>query len=132
MKINILATGIELTPAISDYVHKKLGMLNKHVTNEDVVAQVEVGKSTQHHKSGDIYRAEIHLIGGGMDYYAAEETADIYASIDKVKDEIIREMTQTKGKRFAVTRHGARVVKNMMKGFSWGVSKVKGFRKGNE
>lgn len=131
MNINIKATGIELTPAISDYVHKKVSSLEKYISNSDVVAQVEVGKSTNHHKAGDIYRAEIHLIGGGIDHYAVEETHDLYAAIDKVKDEVAHELTHTKGKKFAMVRRGQRMMKNAMKGFPWGLKRFK-FRKGDE
>lgn len=132
MKINIMATGIELTPAISDYVHKKVLMLEKYAPSPDVVAQVEVGKSTQHHKTGEIFRADIHLIGAGMDYYAEEETEDLYAAIDKVKDEIIREMTQSKGRRFAMVRRSQRFMKDAMRGFAGGFKRIKFKRWSNE
>ena len=123
MKINIKATGIQLTPAISSYVEKKVGSLEKYVSGvPEVMAQVEVGKSTQHHKTGNVFRAEVHLIGPGLDQYAFEETPDLYASIDKVKDEIIRKLTASKGKRFALARKGAKAVKDMMRGIFRGNS----------
>jgi putative sigma-54 modulation protein len=119
MKINIKATGIELTPAISEYVHKKVSSLEKYLEKgSDVVAQVEVGKITQHHKSGEVFRAEVHLIGAGFDLYAASEQTDLYAAIDVVKDEISRNLTHQKGKRFALARRGGRMVKDMMKGLN--------------
>lgn len=119
MRLNIKATNIELTPAISAYVEKKLSVVEKYLgENVDAVAQVEVGKSTQHHKSGEIFRAEIHLIGGGVDQYAVSEQADLYAAIDILKDEIIQNLNHDKGKRFVMARRGARMVKNMMRGFN--------------
>ena len=132
MKINIKATGIELTPAISSYVHKKIGSVSKYLPKNtgDVVAQVEVGKITEHHRLGEIFRAEVHLVGG-LDIYAAEETEDIYASIDKVKDEIITELKRATGKQQTLTRRGAAVFKAAAKGFSWGLNKLK-FRKKKE
>src|SRR3989344_7905734 len=140
MKINIKATGIELTPAISSYVHKKISSIGKYLdkNNADVVAQVEVGKSTHHHKAGNIFRAEVHIIGGGLDLYAVSEQEDLYAAIDVVKDEIIRNAVQSKNKRQTLTRKGAQMVKNMMKGltdttsrgFSWSMDRLrfKGFK----
>ena len=119
MNINIKATGIELTPAISDYVHKKLEMVEKYIDDSGaVVAQVEVAKVTEHHQHGDIYRAEIHLIGGGVDVYTAEETEDIFSSLDKVKDEIIQQLTRTKGKEQTLVRKGGQMIKNALK-FGW-------------
>ena len=45
MKINIKATGIELTPAISHYATKKVSSLEKYVRQKDAVAQIEIGPS---------------------------------------------------------------------------------------
>jgi len=119
MKINIKATNIELTHAISDYVTKKVSMIEKYFdANPDAVAQVEVGKTTQHHKQGDVFRAEIHITGAGLDIYAASEQSDLYAAIDLVKDEIIRNSLQEKGKKETLARRGARVVKDMMRGLN--------------
>ena len=139
MKINIIATGIELTPAISDYVDKKVAALEKYLppqasedaASTDILAQVEIGKSTNHHKSGEIFKAEIHITGGGLDYYAVEETEDLYASIDKVKDEIAQEIRRVKGKQNALARRGAQMAKNMMKRLSWGAGKFK-FRRNRD
>lgn len=117
MKINIKATGIELTPAISDYVDRKISALGKILSdNPDIVAQVEVGKTTSHHKGGEIFKAEVHLIGGGLDQYALAESEDLYAAIDKVKDEITSEVKRGKGKRFALAKRGGEAIKKMMKG----------------
>ncbi len=117
MRINIKATGMELTPAISDYAAKKVSSLEKYI-KKDAVAQVEVGRSTQHHKKGEVFRAEVRITGAGLDLYAASEEADLYASIDMVKDELKETLLQLKGKRETLTRRGAQAIKNMMKGFN--------------
>ncbi|MEK7148188.1 MAG: ribosome-associated translation inhibitor RaiA [Patescibacteria group bacterium] len=120
MKINITAKGIELTPAISEYVTRKVSALEKYFeSSPDAVAQVEVGKSTQHHKSGDVFRAEVHIIGAGLDLYATSEQADLYAAIDVVKDEIISTAMHKKGKFQTMSRKGGQAVKNMMKGLNF-------------
>jgi len=120
MKINIKATGLELTPAISDYVHKKLAMVEKYIEGnvQGVVAQVEVAKVTEHHKLGEIFRTDVHLVGDGLDLYTAEETEDIFSSIDKVKDELILQLTRTKGKQQTLARKGGQMIKNALK-FGW-------------
>ena len=110
MKINIKTTNMALTPVISDYVQKKLDMIEKHIgSGPDVVAQVEVAKVTEHHKQGEIFRAEIHITGGGLDIYTAEETEDIFSSIDKVKDEIIAQHTKESGKKRLPTQEAPNV-----------------------
>lgn len=120
MKINIKATGIELTPAISEYVEKKVSSLDKYLeSNQDAVIQVEVGKSTQHHKSGDVFRAEFHIRGAGLDLYAASEQSDLYAAIDLVRDEMIGNLTQKKGKKETLARRGGRMVKDVIRGLNF-------------
>lgn len=120
MKINIKATGIELTPAISDYASKKVSMIEKYLDpSADVVAQVEVGKSSHHHKSGEFFRAEIHLTGSGLDLYAESEQTDLYAAIDLVKDDVAQSLAQKKSKTRDMARRGAQAVKNMMKGLNF-------------
>lgn len=119
MKINIKATGIELTPAIRNYAEKKVSSLEKYFREKpDAVAAIEVGKSTQHHKSGTVFRAEVRIMGQGLNLYAVAENADLYAAIDDVKDEIARTLTHEKGKREALYRRGARAIKNMAKGLN--------------
>lgn len=125
MKINIKATGIELTPAISDYVTKRVSSLDKFLDkdNPSIVANVEVGKDTQHHKTGEVFKGEIHIVGGGHDQYVVRFEPDLYAAIDMAKDEMKLELTRDKGKKESLTRKSARAVKNAMKGL---------FRRGNE
>ncbi|MDO8589967.1 MAG: ribosome-associated translation inhibitor RaiA [bacterium] len=122
MKTNIKATGIVLTPAISNYVDKKISSIEKYLDKKnspDVIAQVEVGMSTRHHKAGNIFRAEVHITGVGLDLYAVSEMEDLYAAIDVVKDEIVQNVLQLKGKRETLTRRGAKMMKSVMKGLNF-------------
>jgi putative sigma-54 modulation protein len=120
MNINIKATQIELTEAITNYVYKRLEPLEKFLGGkEGVNVLVEVGKSTNHHNKGDIFRAEVHMIGAGIDVYAVKETNDLYAAIDVVESEIKRELKSLKGKQSRTLRDGQRRIKDMMKGFPW-------------
>lgn len=139
MKINLKATGLSVTPAISDYVQKKISTIEKYLDDDhdDLVAQVEVGKTTRHHKTGNIFRAEVHITGRNLDLYAVSELDDLYAAVDAVEDEITHNALQLKGKRETLTRRSALAMKNMIKGlassatrgFSWGLSRLrfKGF-----
>jgi ribosomal subunit interface protein len=119
MQINIKATGIELTPAIVSYAEKRFDKVLRYLEGDNHIMAVELGKNTNHHKSGDIFRAEIRISGGGVDLYAFKETADLYRSIDEVRDEIISEVNKVKGKKRSMMRRGARRLKDMAKGFPW-------------
>jgi putative sigma-54 modulation protein len=118
MKINIKATNISLTPAISEYIEKKIFMLEKFFRDpNNALTNIEVGKISKHHKSGDVFRAEIQISDSGQNYYAVVETEDLYAAIDEVKDEIAYEMTSKKKKALRLFRRGSAQIKNWIKGF---------------
>lgn len=119
MKINLKATGIELTPAISAYAEKRLQAVEKYLPNHDSTMQIEVGKVTAHHRQGDVFRAEVRISGAGTDYYAVREDNDLYAAIDLVKDEIVSEIRKTKGRKRELLRRGQKRVKEIMKDFPW-------------
>ena len=119
MKINIntKGTNISLTPAISEYIEKKVAMLEKFLKNTDeVLVNVEVGKTTKHHKSGEYFKAEFHVMENGNDHYAVAETEDLYASIDEVKDEIARKLSSNKKKVLHLFRKGSAMIKRMLRG----------------
>jgi len=117
MNINIKATGMTLTPAIEDYLREKLSHLERFLdpANEAINCQVELGKTTEHHRHGDIFRAEINLRLDGRSFYATREESDLYAAIDKVKDEIISEVKHFTKKRHTLFRRGGRRIKQMLR-----------------
>ena len=119
MKINIKATNIELTEAIRDYALRRFSKLEKFLGDKDTVLSIELGKTSDHHKSGDIFRAEVRLSGAGLNHYMARESSDLYASIDEVENEIVQEVTKDKSKKRELVRRGQRAVKNMIQGFPW-------------
>lgn len=121
MKINVKATGISLTPSISEYIEKKISALDKfYKEGEEVIVSVEVGKTTQRHKSGEIFRAEIHIVKSrGNEYYATSEKDDLYAAIDEVKDGIVRELTSKRKKTIRLLRQGGAKIKNLLKGIKF-------------
>lgn len=119
-QINIKATGIDLTEKIKDYVEKKIGDFEKFFkySNEDVVFAVEIGKTTNHHKQGEVYKAEINFSFSGASYYAMSEEVDLYLAIDEAKKDAERQLTEKKDRNDTLFRRGARSVKKMMKGLS--------------
>jgi putative sigma-54 modulation protein len=116
-KINIKTTNIELSDAIRQYIEKKFEGIEKVLNADEVKGQIEVGKISNHHKSGDIFKAEINLEASGKFFRAVEETSDLYESIDKVKNEIISEVKKAKTKNQSLVRKGGQRVKSALKGF---------------
>jgi putative sigma-54 modulation protein len=117
LNISIKATSIENTPSLEEYTHKRLNTLEKRLTG-DARAYVELERTTNHHKQGDVFRAEIKLDTNGQQFFASVEQEDLYAAIDEAKDMLLRELTTTKDKNDTIFRRGARSVKKMLKGIS--------------
>lgn len=119
MTINIKATNTELTPAISSYVEEKVRGVEKFINAKDpsgVLANIEIGLSTKHHQSGKVFRAEINLHIDGKYLRAVSEQEDLYAAIDDMKDEIIREIKAYKDKKRDLVRKGGAIVKDLLRG----------------
>ena len=93
---------MELTPAISEYIEKKISSLDKLLCKGDadsVIISIEVGKNTNHHKNGNVFFSEINLVNFGRDFRAKHESEDLYSAIDKTKDQMTELLRTDKGKR---------------------------------
>lgn len=97
MTINLRGTGMELTPAIRDYVEQKMSMLDKYFDNI-IIANIDVGLRSNHHQKGDIYYAEVNLNVPGHLIRVVKEERDLYKAIDKVKDHLKMELEKMKEK----------------------------------
>ena len=119
MIINIKALGLDLTQAIDAYLQDKLAYVEKSlgVYANETQAQVEVGKTTRHHKSGDIFRAEINLFYRGKKMRAEVENPDLYLAIDGMKDKIIQDVYKFEKKQNSLFRRGGRTIKSFLRGW---------------
>lgn len=117
MKINIKATNTSLTPAITDYLNNKLAYLKKYFRGNEAEAliDVEVGKTSQHHKQGDVFRAEINVSWKGELFRSVAIKDDLYAAIDAAKDEVASEIKKKLKKQNSLIRRGARKLKNLFR-----------------
>ena len=96
ININIKTTGIELSSDITNYLNKKLSSLDKFVRDDDTGAEakVEIGKETNHHKTGNIFFTEINFTIGGKTFRARSNGDSVMSSMDEAKDvamELLRE-----------------------------------------
>ncbi len=119
MQINIKATAIELTPAIYAYVTDRVESCKKFLNKGDQEAikfNVEIGKTTRHHKEGDLFRAEINLNFNGQVLRVVKTEEDLYAAIDVAKDEMVEQITNFNKKRNTLFKRGGRALKGMLRG----------------
>ncbi|MEK7208772.1 MAG: ribosome-associated translation inhibitor RaiA [Patescibacteria group bacterium] len=120
MKINFKGTNLELNDQLRSYVLLKLEALDKILALERIkdegLATVELGRVNQHHKHGDVFRAEINLHWSGRYFRAEAESGDLYAAVDEVKDELLREIKSQRQRQGTIVRRGARLVKKWLSG----------------
>jgi ribosomal subunit interface protein len=94
MNLDIKFTNLDLTPAIKEYIESKILPLSKFIEKWEkigaVSAQFELARTTNHHRKGDVYYAEINIKLNGKTLRAEHSAPDAREAIDKVKD-IIKE-----------------------------------------
>jgi ribosomal subunit interface protein len=126
---NIKTTNIEFTTEISDYLDKRLFSIEKLIDPNDTSAMfdIEIGKTTEHHQSGNIFRAEINLHVAGKQLRASAEDATILNAIDKVEKEMIREFRRFKGKKRRLFIRGGVAIKSFMNALGTGGARIRDF-----
>jgi putative sigma-54 modulation protein len=100
MQINIKGKNLDLTPALKEYIEEKISTIAKFLSRWDeegtVEAWVEVGRTTQHHHKGDVFRAVVDIRVPGKAFRAEDEDWDLRVAIDRVKDKLKREAEKYK------------------------------------
>lgn len=91
MQINITGHHVELTEALSEYVHTKFEKLERHFDN---ITNVQVTLSVD--KQRQQAEADMHVAGGQI--FAANEHENMYASIDGLIDKLDRQIIKHKEK----------------------------------
>lgn len=114
MEIIFKTKDFVLTPSIEDYIHKKLESLEKFLSgfNEELTKiEIELGRTTSRHRTGDIFRAEINLSVGSKLFRVESEQDDLFAAIDEVRDDLEQEIKKFKTKKETIFIRGARSIK---------------------
>lgn len=85
MQITLRSKNVEVTPAIREYIDKKIGRLTKYVDgleNAQVSLEVERGR----------HLVEVTIPHGSLILRGEEATGDMYSSIDLVTDKLERQL----------------------------------------
>ena len=123
MKINLQAKNMELTPAIHDYVIKRVTNLGKLLSqieekSGEILVRFNVSKTTKHHKEGEVFEADCSINIKGENFYANVVMEDLYQAIDEVKEKLFNDIEKNKDRKQTLFRRGASSVKKMLKGLS--------------
>jgi ribosomal subunit interface protein len=125
MNIHIRANAIEITPAVDEYIRKKSQALEKYLATDSVAdLYVEVSKTTGHHKSGEVFRSEFDLRTSLGQFRGEAEEQDLYAAIDRSKDEVLENFRSMHDKKKTLLRRGKERIKNIIRGISGRESEV--------
>lgn len=116
MRITIRQKNLEITPALQEYIDEKIvrpiGKLLSGAEESDLpILDIEVERTTKHHRKGDVYRAEANLTLGAKLIRAEAEDVDIRAACDAVHDELAREIKTFKEKHATLQKRSARKAK---------------------
>lgn len=91
MNINLSGHHVEITPAIRDYVHAKLGRVANHFDHViDINAILSIEKLKQK------IEATVHM--PGKDFFAECSDVNMYAAIDSLADKLDRQIVKHKEK----------------------------------
>jgi putative sigma-54 modulation protein len=100
MQINITARHLDLTPAIADYVHKKVEKCERyfdHLVWAQVILSVEKYRQV----------AEIVIHAAKNTFRSKEESIDLYAAIDLALEKIEKQLKKYKEKHRVHRKKGA-------------------------
>lgn len=115
MNIIIKGSHIEISPAVEAYVTKKLKSLEKFL-DVDSRVEADLGKTSNHHKSGDIFKAEINVNSHGQFSRVVAEDSDLYSAIDKAQDDLFDVLSSKKDKKQTLWKRGAQTIKALAHG----------------
>jgi len=119
MRVIIKQKNLSLTPSIRSYIDSKLvrpvKKILKRVAREDLpILEIEIARTTMHHRKGLIFYAEANLSAGKSLIRVEAADIDIHAAIDALKDELVRRLTARKDKETTIERKRARSAKQTL------------------
>ncbi len=117
--MNIIIKGVhmEMTEAIRSYVQKKLEPVKKFV-DEGSKIEVDLGKTTNHHRNGDIFRAEYNIVTDGKLTRIEAVAEDLYTAIDVAQTDLLNALANQKGKKQTLWKKGSQRIKDFARGLA--------------
>ena len=100
MQIIIHSKNLDITPSIREYVEIKINSLDRFLrkfeTKGEIKAEIEIARTTKHHKSGDVFYAEANLRLPKKNLRAEHYDSDIRIAIDEIKNKLHNEIIKYK------------------------------------
>jgi len=109
----------EVTEDITSLAQRKLIALKKYLGKTDSVTEVyvELGKLSEAHQKGNIWRSQINLDSNGKRYHATGTGEQLQEAIDASIHELEAELRKAKQKNKSMLKRGGGALKSIMRGF---------------
>lgn|SRR3989344_5747113 len=118
MHLIIKGSDLTITPSLLQYVEDKITRLGRLLPEGSPlpVSRVELARSSEHHRKGKIFYAEINLkLSGSVLLRAEAHGYDIRTAFDAARREVQQELRKFKGRRVVRARTGARRAKQRLR-----------------
>ena len=90
MQITFRYVHLDHTPALEEHAARKLAsvqhLIEAYEANGEARAEVELERTTEHHRSGEVFKARVRLILPEETVEAEARGDDIYGVVDRVRD----------------------------------------------
>ena len=115
IKVEIYAKNIKLTEELKKYILEKTDHLQKFIPKDkEILVAIEVSKTTNHHKKGDVFYAEYQIDLPGKYLRATATREDLESAVLEAKSEAEREIKGFKEKNEAVRDRRNRFFKKIL------------------
>jgi len=98
MDLQVTGTNMEITPAMRQYIERKLGKLDRHlpkIIESKIEVSEEKTKSPRQH-----YLVRVTIDGGGAVFHGEERGEDLFRAVDRVATIMTRQLEHHKGKLY--------------------------------
>lgn len=114
MNIAISGSHIDLTDALQNHVDSEFAKIEKLIDPHARIT-VEIGKTTEHHKQGNIFKAEAKIVEPKAEYFATIISDDLYTAIGMLSDELSEQITRSKDRQRTLFKRGSAMIKKLLR-----------------
>ena len=115
MQITIKAAHNELTPSAREFIEKKFSALDKFTSSGAATLACEIEQSVAVERAGAKYRAEGNLSIDGQLYRAEATESTLEGAVDRVRDDLVRELNRARGKKKGLMNRGGAALKRLLR-----------------
>ena len=119
MQIHLKGSNYDLSGHITRLARKKVEGLRKYCGKdaEHARAYVDLGKESEAHENGRIWRADINFDVNGNRFYAKAVEESMEKAIDKAVSELGSEIKTARKREQSLVKKGGGIIKSLMRGF---------------